>query len=135
MKKFTVTIVLAVFAYVLVSAQGCLPEGITFTTQEEIDNFQNNYPGCTEIEGDVTIGGDYINPSDITNLEGLSVVTSIGGYVVIHYTDIANLTGLENLTSIGGNFVITYTDITNLTGLGNLTSIGGSVFLSFNDVR
>ena len=34
----------------------CLPEGITFTTQEQIDNFQTNYPGCTEIEGDVYIG-------------------------------------------------------------------------------
>ena len=33
----------------------CLPEGITFSTQAEIDNFQTNYPGCTEIEGDVVI--------------------------------------------------------------------------------
>ena len=35
----------------------CLPEGITFTTQEQIDNFQINYPGCTEIEGNVMIYG------------------------------------------------------------------------------
>ncbi len=33
----------------------CLPEGITFTTQAQIDNFQLNYPGCTEIEGDMKI--------------------------------------------------------------------------------
>jgi S-formylglutathione hydrolase FrmB len=52
----------------------CLPQGITFTNQAQIDNFQTNYPGCTEIEGDVTIAGD-----DITNLNGLSVLTSIGG--------------------------------------------------------
>ena len=50
----------------------CLPEGITFTTQEEIDNFQSNYPGCNEIEGDVEINGD-----DITNLNGLNVLTSM----------------------------------------------------------
>ena len=54
----------------------CLPQGITFTTQEQIDNFQVNYPGCTEIEGDVIISGE-----DITNLEGLNVVTDVGGFL------------------------------------------------------
>ena len=44
-------------------AQGCLPEGITFTTQEQIDSFAINYPGCTEIEGFVDINGN-----NITNL-------------------------------------------------------------------
>lgn len=55
-------------------AQSCLPDGITFTTQAQIDSFQINYPGCTEIEGSVDIYSD-----DIQNLQGLSVVTSIGG--------------------------------------------------------
>ena len=73
MNKFTATIVLALFAFVFVSAQGCLPEGITFTTQEEIDNFQVNYPGCTQIGGDVTIGSDWWSPSNIVSLEGLNV--------------------------------------------------------------
>ena len=41
----------------------CLPEGITFTTQSQIDSFQVNYPGCTEIEGDLDLQG-----SGITNL-------------------------------------------------------------------
>ena len=31
-------------------SSSCLPEGITFTTQEEIDNFQNNYPACTRLK-------------------------------------------------------------------------------------
>ncbi len=29
-------------------AQSCLPNGITFNTQQEIDDFATNYPGCTE---------------------------------------------------------------------------------------
>ncbi len=45
--------------------QACLPEGITFTTQAQIDNFQTSHPNCTEIEGYVTIFGD-----DINNLQG-----------------------------------------------------------------
>jgi hypothetical protein len=36
-------------------SQGCLPEGITFTTQDQIDNFQANYPECTEIEVDIIL--------------------------------------------------------------------------------
>ncbi len=34
-------------------AQSCLPDGITFETQAQIDSFQVNYPGCTEVEGNV----------------------------------------------------------------------------------
>ena len=50
----------------------CLPEGITFTTQAQIDSFAVNYPGCTEIDGDVIIGRS--NPTtDISNLNGLNV--------------------------------------------------------------
>ena len=33
----------------------CLPDGITFVLQSQVDNFQTNYPNCTEIEGSVTI--------------------------------------------------------------------------------
>ena len=54
----------------------CLSDGITFTTQEEIDNFQTNYPYCSEIEGDVIIEG-----ADITNLNGLSGLNSVSGFL------------------------------------------------------
>jgi len=57
-------------------SQPCLQEGVTFSTQEQIDSFQANYPNCTEIEGGVLIEG-----SDITNLDGLNVITSIGDYL------------------------------------------------------
>jgi len=71
----------------------CLPDGVTFTTQAEIDNFQTNYPGCTEIEGNVTINGD-----DITNLNGLENLTSIGGDLEIYYNEtLVSLAGLENI--------------------------------------
>ena len=123
-------------------SQNCLPEGITFTTQEQIDNFQINYPGCTEIEGDVeirgvsnlnglngltTIGGDlFINANYLTSLVGLEGVTSIGGMLEIHNNDsLTSLSGLVNLTSVGGLKVSWSDALTSLAGLENLTSIGG----------
>jgi len=68
----------------------CLPAGITFSTQAEINDFQTDHPTCIEIEGDVLING-----TDINNLNGLSVLTSIGGDLTIRNTSLVDLAGLE----------------------------------------
>ncbi len=81
--------------------QGCLPEGIYFNTQAQIDSFPINYPGCTQIEGGVDIWGD-----DITNLDGLNDLTSIGGSLNIHHAHVANFAGLGNLSFLGGGLSI-----------------------------
>ena len=98
----------------------CLPEGISFSTQAEIDSFQVNYPNCVEIEGNATIQGD-----NITNLNGLSVLISIGGNLKISNNDsLSGLTGLNNLSFIGGNLEIYHNHaLTSLSGLENLNTI------------
>ena len=119
------------------TAQPCLPDGIEFTTQAQIDNFQTNYPTCTEIAGYVIISDN--QSGDITNLNGLSVLTSIWGNLFIgetYYTVnsiLTSLTGLDNVTSIGGDFMLwgNYA-LTSLTGLDNVTSIGGKLEVSGN---
>lgn len=154
MKKIILLIGISLFIQINVSSQPCPPGGITFSTQASIDNFQINYPGCTEILGEVVINGD-----DITNLDGLSVLTSIGGYFYINncptltsITGLSGLTfiggylnvwacsilpslsGLENVPTIGGYLVIVLNDsITTLSGLDNLTSIEGYLSIWFND--
>lgn len=128
MKKLLLTSIL-VLCQVFLVAQSCLPQGITISYQWQIDDFQTNYPNCTEIEGDVKINGN-----NITNLIGLNVLTSIGGDLLIgssflgsyHFGNplLTNLAGLENVTSIGGSLEIIYnTALTNLLGLDNLSSI------------
>ena len=77
MKKLLLVTLISFISFTATS-QSCLPEGIVFTTQEQIDNFQTDNPGCTEIEGGVNIG-TYPPNTDITNLNGLNVLTSIGG--------------------------------------------------------
>ena len=108
----------------------CLPQGITFSTQAEIDNFQTNYPNCTQIEGDVAIGGN-----DITNLNGLNVLTNFGGSLTVYSTALNNLTGLDNVTSVGGDLRIGEFNgitcnenylLTSLSGLGALTAVGAT---------
>jgi hypothetical protein len=132
--KRLLLLVIGLLATFMIMAQSdepcetCLPDGIEFTTQAQIDSFQINYSNCTEIEGDVTIGGD-----DITNLSGLSVLTSIQGnlnigiqYVVFN-PNLYSLSGLNNLTSVGGLHIFSPYSLTNLDGLEGLEIINGDL--------
>ena len=111
-------------------AQSCLPNGIFFFTQAQIDDFQINYPNCTEIQGDVIIQGN-----DITNLDGIDVLTLIGGDLSILFNPILNdMAGLANVVSIGGGLYITHNfSLNSLSGLEGLTSIGSFFDLRSND--
>jgi len=99
------------------TSQSCLPEGIEFTTQAQIDNFQANYSNCTHIEGNVTISG-----SNITNLKGLSVVTTIEGGIEIADNDaLTSLTGLDNIDA--GSITHLYIGLNNLLSTCAVQSI------------
>lgn len=133
MRNLIVSIVFSLVSLSII-AQGCLPEGITFTTQTQIDSFAINYPTCTEIEGDVTIGGWDWGGSDINNLNGLSILASIGGSLSLYQNNsLLTLEGLDNLNSIGGDLSISFNSLSSLTGLDNVTSIGGGLEITYND--
>ena len=136
-RMLLITCVLVYMALLLSFAsfsQSCLPEGITFTTQSQIDSFQINYPGCTEIEGDVIIEGSGIN-----NLSPLIVLTNIGGCLNIGNYNIGtgslkDLTGLDSLVSIGSDLIIVNNQrLNDLTGLRGITSIAGYLRILGND--
>lgn len=131
MKKLVLIIATAVVSCNFAFSQGCLPLGIKFTTQEQIDNFSTNYPGCQEIEGCVTING-----SDIVNLNGLNQLTSIGSYLNIYGNQsLESLEGLENLQLIGGGLNVQLnTALMRLSGLNNLTMVDGDLYIWHNPV-
>ena len=115
----------------LLAAQSCLPGGITFTSQAEVDAFPTNYPGCTQIEGGVIIND--LETHEITNLNVLSNITSIGGSLIL---DIGcdDLYGLHNLTTIGKDLTISDCDgLVTLYGLNNLEFVGGNLEIYDND--
>ena len=141
MKKFCIFLI-ALFISGVVKAQSsepcstCLPDGITFSSQAQIDAFQSDYPECTEILGNVYIYDDSDTVrGNITNLNGLSILTTIGGnFKVWGNPSLTNLTGLENLNFVGGDLQIGHffnpnPMLDNLMGLEGLTSIGGTLFI------
>ncbi len=132
MKILTLFILILLGISSSLTSQQCLPYGIIFSTQEEIDNFQTNYPNCNEIEGNVKISDQ--GTDNISNLIGLNVITSIGGDLVIRENNLlTNLEGLENLSHIGGLFnIYTNYNLSNISSLESLAFIGGDLFLVHN---
>ena len=134
MKIISIILILVLSFGAKLIAQECLPEGITFTEQEQIDNFQYDYPNCSEIEGNLLIAGE-----DITNLFGLNVINviqgnlEIGDFIMEGNPNLQNLNGFEGLTSIGGNLSI-YANGSLLTinGLDNLSSVNGNLAIRYN---
>ncbi len=89
------------------SAQ-CGFTNITLTTQAEVDNFATDYPDCADIPGTLAIGPS----SDVTNLDGLAGVNTIGNQLVINsnqaLTDVSGLVDLQSIVvlSIKNNNVL-----------------------------
>jgi hypothetical protein len=128
MRKYLITIQIFYLFIGLGFSQNCLPDGILFSTQQEIDSFNVHFPDCKIIEGSVQIDG-----TGITNLIGLNGLTEIqgslliGGYIGI---DITDLTGLESLESIGGRLNISNCYwLQNINSLQNLNHIGDDLEL------
>jgi hypothetical protein len=92
---------------------------IIFRDQEDVDNFPSTYPGCKELTSQVIISGP-----DITNLNGLSALTSVARLSIDHNNVLTNLAGLGALKSIGGDLVIIenplLANINNLNALKNI---------------
>ena len=97
---------------------------ITLTTQAQVDAF--NYTGVT---GDLVISES--NPGTITNLNGLSELTFVGGDLsFLQNTVLTHVDPLSNLTSIGGTLNIHQTSLANINGLSHLTTVG-NLFIAF----
>ena len=102
-------------------------------------------PPCTDLSELIcleSVGGDlqiesfyHHTDATLTNLDGLSALTSVGGRLSISWNRaLTNLDGLSALTSVGGDLSIDLNyALTNLDGLGALTSVGGTLHVSDND--
>jgi hypothetical protein len=131
----SVFFLVAINAFVATAQNSCLPGGIAFTNQEQIDSFPDQYPGCNDVLGPVLIQG-----SNINNLSGLLQINMIRQDLQITNTSmLVSLEGLNNLWFIGTGIDQLYglnitgnTGLTSLQGLNSLAELTGALQIASN---
>lgn len=137
------------------AAVDCTPESISLESQADVTNFQTDHGPCDHVSGDLmllssqvsdldglsaleSIGGDLLitGNSKLEDLQGLSGLMAVGGTLRITFNDrLPDLDGLEGITEIGHDLEISNNELlANLDGLAGLVSVGSNIFISFNDV-
>ncbi len=107
---------------------GILQGGISLRTQEEVDEFvKKGYTGMTAalfLLEEPTPANPLEDRDPIVDISGLSTLTSIGGDLRIEQTDISSLNGLNNVESIGG-FMLLFGNplLTSMQGFQSLGSV------------
>ena len=113
---------LLALSFSTLSLKAACPTGdITFNTQAQIDAFPTTYAGCAVMPYSITIQEHVLG--NITNLNGLSQLTAIGGGLrIVGNPALTNLTGLGTLTSIGQSLeIVDNAGLTSLTILARIT--------------
>lgn len=109
-------------------AADCTSLIIGLYSQQDVDNFQDNYGPCDRL---LTL---YIEGSDITNLDGLSALTDVGSSLHITNNDVlTNIDGLSALTSVGRSLLIrNNARLTNLDGFSAITRVNEDLQVHLN---
>ena len=125
MKNFLLSFVTIFFC--LYSQAQCPSNIISFTSQQEIDEFELNYPNCDRFVEQVFIEGT------ITDLQGLSNIKHFEKGLIIRNTELPNLYGLDLVESIGTDLIISENpNLLNLNGLTALVNVNSDLIISGN---
>ena len=113
-------------------AQTCLEEGIIFEIQSQIDGFNNNYPNCEHVLGEVIVNS--ANFTEIQNLEGLTQLKRIDNLNISFNSNLSSLYGLHNVEVIDSGLVVQGNhSLEDLEGLNSLSTIGSRFWIQNND--
>jgi Secretion system C-terminal sorting domain/Receptor L domain len=110
-------------SFITIGPPTCLPGGITFNTQAQIDAFPIDHPGCETIQGNVTVTG-----SSITNLDGISQIKNVeGNFTITGCTSLNDYSPISNLEVVNGNLYIKRVTAGDISGFNNLSYVGGNL--------
>ncbi len=98
----------------------CLPGGMVFSRQSQLDSFRILFPDCDEILGSVAISGNTI--VDVSVLSKIRIIQ--GDLNIIRNPELQSLKQLENLKLIGEDFRIEENPKLKLLNFSSLDSVG-----------
>jgi|JI10StandDraft_1071094.scaffolds.fasta_scaffold01156_18 hypothetical protein len=128
--KFIMIISFVLFLCSVSSLRSQCNGNITLSTQAQVNDFS-----CNTVNGNLTISG-----SGITHLDSLFGVLNVlqnvtGNLIVQNCPNLTSLQGLDGVQSVGGEFVIQNTDITTMGNFSfQLASAGDFIFVSNNSL-
>ncbi len=113
------------------------PNSARLETQQEVDEFVNNYPNCDSIKSGLTIGYQYFSDptSDITDLSGLNSLVYVGGNLIMgHLDSFVYFNGPLNITAIGGDLNLRQNgNLKDLRNFDKLTAVGERLQVYLHD--
>jgi len=128
---FLKSILIALFNYFIICtsyAQDCFQGNLIINTQDDIEEFVNEFPNCTVIEGDLRISSVSSAGIAITDLRLLNNLVTVEGDLFINNVPfLFNLDGLENIQTVGEDVFIGGPEIVDISGLNNISDVGRSI--------
>lgn len=105
----------------------CPDEDIVLNNQGEVEDFIRDFSDCENLPGDLFIGAEIVDLSD------LSFLKSINGSLKIIDTRISDISNFAKLKVIGGDLIIEgVPELEELKGFNDLEEIGGSLMVRFS---
>ncbi|MEL7162868.1 MAG: hypothetical protein AAFN92_19070, partial [Bacteroidota bacterium] len=80
----------------------CPPGDLIISSQQDVTDFQQQYPECERLSGSLIVDGAAVN-----DLGGLSTIQEVTGFLTITETNLVSLAGLEGIAVIFGALFIT----------------------------
>ncbi len=117
-----INIIIPIYIFVIFStlsgqAQVCIGN-ITLETQSDVDNFNIDYPSCTELEGNLLITG-----SDITDISPLAQLDKvIGNFEIINCQNLLSINDTQ-LNVIGNVRIIENESLNEINGFNSTDSL------------
>jgi hypothetical protein len=133
-RSWVILIGLLIMSAGKIHAQTCPTSSITFNTQQQIDDFPANYPGCTIISGTLRVED---NPDgDILNVDSLIYLTQVTGSLrVVGNPNLTSIAGLQNVTSVGVHLEVGLNpQLPSIAPLSNITHVSENINIFRNDV-
>lgn len=120
MKYSIITIILCVCVY-STNAQSCFPNGITFNTQSELNQFIIDNPNCSEIGSITVTGEDIVDLSPLNNIEKIN-----GDFTIINNPSLLSISNFSNLAFLDGDlFIAENNALVTLGGFNSLIQLDG----------
>lgn len=106
----------------------CFWDGVSFTSQAQIDSFRALYGNCELIPHAVTISG-----SGISRLDSFFNLKKIGRSLIILSTSVPDLDGLAALDSVGGSLDIrSNSQLADISQLQKIRTVGSTLRIQSN---